>query len=625
MVPFVFMGLLGLGDVVPLLRKGWRPRPRLSVTEWSRANRTLQRSESSEHGEYIPERTPYLIEIINRLGPEDPSEFVIFMKPAQIGATEAGNNWLGFIMDADPGPILAVQPTDALAKRLSRQRVKAMLTSTPVLKDKVKSNRARDGGNTLLSKEFPGGILVITSASSAVGLRSMPARYLFLDEVDGYPHDVDGEGDPIHLALKRTDTFKRNRKIFMPSTPTVKELSRVEAWFLRGDQRYYHVPCPKCGHMHILRMGQMWWPKGKPLEAKHECPECSFMAGHEHKEMMLAGGEWIPTNPDAEPGKVSYHISGLYSPWYEWGELAQDFVDAKRKGAATLKTFINTVLAETWEERGSGVDGGPLFNRRVEYPAEVPDDVLVITAGADTQDDRIEVTTIGWCEGEEAYVLNHQILWGSPDRPEVWRDLDAVLDTPLKDRRGRLRRIGGLGIDTQGHHTHDVYKYCRARKGRRVFALRGQGGEGRPILGTMSRPSIGRSKVRINLFTIGVDEAKTQLYSRLTIEELKHGSGAPIIHFPVSLDREYFHQLTAEKVVTEYQRGYPKRVWHKIRERNETLDCFVYAMAALYILAPKWDYLAKKAGVAKDDDHSSDPKPVKRRRVLQKKSWVDDW
>ena len=247
---------------------GLTPEPLLSISQWADRYRRLSQRASAEPGPWRTERTPYMREIMDGLSPSSPVERVVFMKGSQIGGTECGNNWIGYVIHKSPGPMMVVQPTVELAKRNSKQRIDPLIEESEVLRQLVKSPRSRDSGNTVLSKQFPGGVLVTTGANSAVGLRSMAVRYLFLDEVDAYPGDVDGEGDPVHLAYARTRTFSR-RKVFLCSTPLITGLSRIEAAYLESDQRRYWVPCPHCGEFQVLKFERLRWPKGEPQKVSY--------------------------------------------------------------------------------------------------------------------------------------------------------------------------------------------------------------------------------------------------------------------------------------------------------------------------------------------------------------------
>lgn len=627
-------------------RAGLRPDPVLKVSEWADRYRVLPQRAAAEPGRWRTSRTPYLREIMDRLSPGDPTQIVVLMKGSQLGGTEAGNNWLGFLIDCSPGPIMMVQPTVEMAKRVSKQRIAAMIEDCPRLRKKVSDARSRDSGNTILAKEFPGGILVITGANSAVGLRSMPVRNLFLDEVDGYDADVDGEGDPVELALKRTATFRRNRKVFIVSTPTVKELSRIERAFQRSDQRRYHVPCPFCGTMAPLLWRNIEWPKDHPEQAAYRCGACQELVPEHHKTAMLEHGRWI-AQAEGDGVTAGYHLSALYSPlgWYSWGEMARDFLVAKHEGPEKLKTWVNTCLGETWEESGETVDEDSLLARREEYPAEVPLPVLVLTAGVDVQDDRLEVEVVGWRTGEESWGIAYQVLWGDPDTPpgdpdSPWTQLDDLLTSTWEREDGARLRTVCCCIDSAGHRTEAVYRYVKDRQGRRVFATVGRAGVGRPIISAPAPKRQGQSKRPVKLFTVGVDEAKGILFSRLKGRE----PGPGYCHFPVGAGYgpEYFLQLTAEKRVIRYIKGFPKAEWIKTRARNEALDCRVQAHAALCLLNPHWRALERRLGVKRADavarpqDEEPTPtetKPPARpswqqeylRKRKARRSWVNRW
>ena len=606
---------LAQGVYARAFAEGLRPDPALTVSEWAEAHRMLSPQSTAEPGPWRTERTPYLKEIMDALSVSNSCEMVVLMKGAQLGGTECGNNWLGYVIHHAPGPMLFVQPTVEMAKRTSKQRITPMIDACPALTERVQPARSRDSGNTLLAKEFPGGILVMTGANSAVGLRSMPVRYLFLDEVDGYESDVDGEGDPVELAMKRTSTYARNRKVFLVSTPTVRGLSRIEAAWERSDQRYFQVPCPHCGERAPILWRNLRWPEGKPEDAHLVCEACGKEIPERHKETMLASGEWVPTKDSAIRG---YHLSALYSPlgWYSWAKAAEDFLEAKRMGPEGLKTWTNTVLGETWEEQGEAVQEGSLIGRREQYPAEVPAAALVLTAGIDVQDDRLEMEVVGWGKGEESWGIEYRTVWGDPGRPAVWQQLDEALAKIYQHENGHRLRVVTACIDS-GHATQQVYEHVLNRAAGGLFAVKGMAGTGRPILSAPSKRKTGYSKRTVPVFLVGVDEAKGLLYSRLRLRE----PGPGFCHFPIEAgyDVEYFAQLTAEKCITRYTRGFPRREWVKVRPRNEALDCRVYATAALYLLRPAWDVLEERMKPATAAPKK--PGPVRRPR----RNWVNSW
>ena len=423
---------------------------------------------ANEAGRWRTSRTPYLREIMDALSPMHPAQRIVVMKGAQIGATEAGNNWIGYIIHHAPGPMLAVQPTVELAKRFSQQRLDPLIEESPVLREKVAPARSRDSGNTVLSKEFPGGILVMTGANSAVGLRSMPVRYLFLDEVDAYPPSADEEGEPVALAEARTRTFSWRRKVFLVSTPTVKGLSRIEREFEASDQRRFFLPCPLCGAPQWLKFERLRWEWGRPETAVYVCEACDGSFGEAHKTKMLAVGAWRATACAADPGTVGFHISALYSPlgWYSWQQIARDW-EACQGNDEAKRSFKNTVLGETWFEPGEAPDWQRLYDRREDYRlGSVPAGGLLLTAGADVQKDRIEVSIWAW--GRNAGKLAGRSCHHRR-QPGRARDLGRADGADRAVLAARQRRLSGAG--TSG----DRYRRPVHHRGLRLGAAHGRG------------------------------------------------------------------------------------------------------------------------------------------------------
>lgn len=578
-------------------RDAIRPEPDLKVSEWAELYRTLDQTTSAEPGPWRTARTPYLREIMDSLSPSDPCEEVVFMKGTQLGGTEAGNNWTAFVIAHAPGPMMYVQPTVETAKAYSKTRIAPMIEKTAALKDKIRPARSRDSGNTLFQKDFPGGFLRIVGANSAVGLRSLPIRYLFLDEVDGYPDDVDGEGDPVELARKRTDTFARNRKVFIISTPTIKDLSRIERAFRHSDAREFHVPCPECGFRQPIKWSGLRWDRtedGKhlPDTVRMICESCEAEIPETVKDSMLAAGAWVATRPGSGRTR-GYHLSALYSPrgWFSWREAVEGFLKAKDEGIESLKTWTNTVLAETWEEKGETVEASGLYGRRETYEADVPEGVLVVTAGVDVQDDRLELEIVGWGKGRESWGLDYAVLYGDPEKSDVWNRLDDQLRRVFFDANGEAFHVKAAGVDS-GSWTDLVYRFTGPREGRMIFAMKGEPGAAKPIVRPAKRRT-GRKARPVSLFLVGVDQAKTLLYAQLR----QTAPGPGFCHFPIGseYDREYFEQLTAEKRVIRYTKGHPRPEWILPGgRRNEALDCRVYAMAALELLDPVFDVVARR-------------------------------
>ncbi|AQX30817.1 Phage terminase, large subunit GpA [Bartonella schoenbuchensis R1] len=432
-----------------------QPDPPYTVSQWADKNRYLSTVASAEPGLWRTKRTPYLREIMDNLSSYVPVEKTVVMKATQIGITEAGLNFCGYVIHHSPGPILYVMPTVDLAKRVSKTRLDPMIEASPALSERISPARARDKGNTMFSKEFDGGVLMLTGANSAAGLRSMPIRYLILDEVDGYPLNVNRRGDPVTLAETCTSTFIQ-QKIFKFSKPRHRITSRIAKDFALGDQRYYNVPCDECGTLQPIVWSQIKWPKGDPEKAVFACAHC----GHEHaehrKEDLLSeerGACWIPTQEAMRSRLRSYHISALYSPWMTWGECAIKFLEAKND-PALLQVFVNGVLGEPWEDKsGEVIDLDSLYAQREDYPL-APAQAVLLIAGIDVQNDRLELEVVGWGRGEESWNIDYQVLPGDPSSLDVWDQLDEYLRKrwPHPGFKDGIQ-IAAACIDTGGNHT----------------------------------------------------------------------------------------------------------------------------------------------------------------------------
>ena len=533
---------------------------------------------------------------------------VVVMAGAQLGKSEALLNIIGYHIEYDPSPILMMQPTVEMAQSFSKDRITSgLLATTPSLKGKVKDPRARDSGNTTLHKTFPAGALSMVGANSPAGLASRPIRIVLCDEVDRYPLSAGEEGDPIALASKRALTFW-NRKIVLVSTPTEKGASRIEAAYEETDKRRFYVPCPHCDEKQTLEWRNVQWEADKPEEAAYYCEECgaAWTDAQRHKAVSL--GEWRGSKEFK--GVAGFHISALYSPWVSIFDAVDEFLKAK-KDPMRLKTWVNTFLGETFEEQGEGIDEYDLIARRTDWGDQLPDDVLLITCGVDVQDDRVAYELVGWTRSEASYSLEYREIYGDPSTAQLWMDLDEALSqTFTHPERGEMA-IRSTCIDSGGHFTQAVYNYVKNRTGKRIFAIKGVGGEGKPIIGRPSKNNIGK----INLFPVGTDTAKELVYARLKVTDEMDG----YCHFPSDRSEEYFRMLTAEKKVVRYFKGRPRREWVKVRTRNEALDCRVYATAALALLNINMEAIAKKA---QNSVQSAQPKHVRRPSMPRRNSFV---
>lgn len=556
-------------------------------------------------------------------------ERVVFKKPSQVGATEILNNIIGYFIDQDPSPILVIQPNvDPMAKAWSLDRLAPMVRDTPRLAGKVSDPKAKDSSNTILHKVFPGGHISVAGANSAAGLASRPIRVLLCDEIDRYPVSAGTEGDPVELGHQRTRTFW-NRKEYLASTPTLKGLSPISNAYEDSDQRVYEVPCPDCGAFQVLLWKNLRWDDGQPETAAYYCEKCGSRIEESQKGPLLERGRWTARNPGNRV--AGFWINALYSPWARWGELVREFYKAQQD-TAKLQVFVNTVWAEEWEERGGGRDPEALKARAIKYAAPVPAGVGLLTAGVDVQDDRIEVIIRGWGANEESWLITREILLGEPGgkpvdgKAGVWTQLDTLLAQKWRHESGREIGLDTTCIDS-GAHTEEVYRFCKARFGRRVYAVKGSSQPGRPLV---SRRPNKNNRYNVRVFLLGVDTAKDAIYQRLRIVT----DGAGCYHFPDTAEDDYYLQLAAEKVVRKQVNGRWIRRYELPRgARNEALDCEVYALAALLLASVPRERIRGLGAPATPNPEEPEPEPEsftqKRLRTMRqlpkKRGWVDGW
>lgn len=582
--------------VAPFLR-AIKPDPvHMTVSEWADENRYLSSRSSAEPGRWRTSRTPYLREPMDALSPQDPCESVVLLFGSQLGKSETGFNWTGYNIDVAPGPMLMVQPTDLMSKKVVRQRLDPAIAESPSLSSKVSEPKSRDGGNSMESKEFPGGILLLTGANSPANLASMPIRYLFLDEIDRYPGDVGGEGDPINLARARTRTFG-NSKELITSTPTEAGSSRIDLEFQETDQRHFYVPCPECGHRQTLRFGNLIWDKveengktiDKPETVSYQCEDCGCLIPEHKKTWMLESGEWVAHKPEVKRRK-GYFLNSLYSPlgWYSWEQIVRDFLESKNK-PALLKTFVNTVLAEVWHEKGDVPDWEAIYRRRKDYAfGTCPKGVLFLTAGVDVQRDRIEVEIVGWGRDFKSWSVDYIVFSGNTAGQEIWDDVWSLLkDSWSVEGSGARLPLSRMAVDSSDQ-TQLVYTQVRKIADERVMAIKGDDNQ----IVLVSQPKYmdidynGRTIYRgVALWKVGVSVIKTELYGFFRLlPPLEEGEPTPtgFCEFP-QYEKEYFLQLTSEQRIRRTINGQTKSRWEKKYERNEALDCRVYARAAAFV------------------------------------------
>ena len=572
----------------------WKPPPRLSLSEWADRYFYLSAESSAEPGRW--KTLSYQRAIMDAF--TDPAvRQVSVMKSARVGWTKIVNALVGYSIHQDPCPILVVQPTVDDAKGYSKEEIAPMLRDCPVLAtivyEEAEENGPKDSGNTILHKKFPGGVLSFVGANSGAGFRRVSRKRVLFDEVDGYPPSAGSDGDPVALGIKRTEYYW-DRKIGAGSTPLIAGASRIEQLYEDGDGRRYFVPCPHCGHMApLVFTGQhghaMTWPDGNPDGAFFTCQKNGCVIEHKDKRAMVEAGEWRAERPFK--GHASFHIWAAYSysPNATWAQLAKEFLKAK-KDPEQLKTFVNTVLGETWKERGEAPEWERLYQRRESYGiGMVPAGVLVLTCGVDVQKDRFVYEVVGWGANKESWSIDAGIIPADTSNEADWAKLDELLGRTYPIAAGGSATVNMLAVDS-GYNTNTVYNWARRHPMSRVIATKGVS-SARALVSTPSPVDVtvrGKRMARgYKVWTVGVDMAKAELYGWLRLTAPVDGEPYPpgFCHFP-EYGPDYFKQLTAEHLVSHADRnGFTRHEWQLIPGReNHFLDCRVYARAAAALL-----------------------------------------
>ncbi|WP_369426350.1 phage terminase large subunit family protein, partial [Ruegeria alba] len=613
-----------------------RPPPDLTISAWADQNRRLSSEASAEPGQWRTSRAEYQRGIMDAIS-DAGNETVVIMSSSQCGKTELQLCTVGYHIDQDPAPIMVVMPTERDAETWSKDRFSPMARDTPCLQDKIANPKSRDGNNKILHKRFPGGHLTIVGANAPSGLASRPIRLLLCDEVDRYPFSAGAEGDPVNLAKKRTVTFW-NRKIVLVSTPTNKGASRIEAAFEESDQRRFWVPCPDCGAEQVLTWEQVKWDKAedgshRPETARYHCADCDAAWKDETRWAAISKGRWIAEAPF--DGIAGFHLNEIYSPWVRLEAMAKAFLSARAGGDETMKTFVNTSLGETWMESGEAPDWQRLQGLKEDWRAgTVPAGGLFLTAGADVQKDRIEVDVWAWGKGLQSWLIDHIVIEGGPGDPACWQKLSDLLSRTWQHASGTSMTTARLAIDT-GYETAAVYAWARQVGFAQVAPVKGLEGFNRasPVTGpTFVDATIAGKRLRrgARLWSVATSTFKAETYRFLRLEppETSPADGEwflpGVIHLPGWIDAEWLKQLTAEQLVTvKTRRGFAKLEWQKLRERNEALDCRVYARAAAWILGAdrwsdsRWEELASQfaGNDAMDNASTTAQQPARRAQV----------
>ncbi len=580
----------GHDAAVAAILAGLEPDPNLAVDEWADAHMVIPKSVGGpEPGRYRTDRTPYAREVMRALSPSSPYRRVVVMGASQMLKTQVALNWMGASIHQAPGNILALFPTEKLVKRVSH-RLGETIKAVPVLNERVAPPRSRDSRNTLDTKEYDGGTIYLATARSASNLSEIACRYVYGDELDRWEMDVGGEGDPVELAEARTSNFGLNAKIYYSSSPTIEGASLIETLFRQSDQRRYFVPCPHCHTAQELVQQYLTWDD-LLTRAWYVCPHCGAEIAEHHKPALLAEGEWRG-QAVGDGLTAGFQISQLYAPlgWTSWLSLARKYVKAKhaleRGDKGPMQVYYNTRLALTFDAADERANASELKKRAEAFPAlTLPPGCVELTMAVDTQGNRLEYLIMGWGEGLERWVIDYQTIMGRPAEPEVWMELDRVLARPIFNGANQALRLSACLVDSGGHATQEVYEYTRRRRGLYVLAVKGGSKPGRPIISTKpSKVDINRRGRTIQggaeLWMIGTDTAKDWLFSRWL---LPGGPGS--IHFNRDLPETFYEQLTAERKLIRYVKGFARAEYIKSPgDANEALDLCVYNLAAAYFL-----------------------------------------
>lgn len=617
-------------------KNGLKPLPKTSVSQWADNYRMLSSGISAEPGKWKTSRAPYQKDIMNAFT-EPGIHRVVVKSSSQIGKSDMMNNVIGRFAHLDPCAIMMIQPTIDMAQDYSKTRIAPMIRDTKVLNTLFYDVKSRDANNTILSKVFPGGRLIMCGANSPAGLASRPIRILLADEVDRFPDSAGTEGDPVDLAAKRMTTFW-NSCMGLFSTPTNEGSSRIDEEYLAGTQEEWQHKCPNCGEYHLLRHIDMTvdykeikTPSGKKTvivnDVKWRCPHCGF--SFSEKEMKQTPQKYISRNADAlKNGIRSFFVNGFTSPWMTWSKIMREWLEAKGDPERE-KVIMNTVFGESYKQKGAFEDEQIFLRRRESYGAELPNGVLLLTAAIDTQDNRLEYEVVGWGKEEECWGIRKGIVLGAPNQDRTWKEIDNILDKTYHFADGKGLKVVRTFIDSGGHYTSDVYNYCQKNFHKQRFAIKGRGGPGIPLIYKIAKAN----NAKAPLILLGVDDGKQQIMDRLSIDS----PGPLYFHFPQDegikeLSNRGYDDLYFKGIISEHKKVYKRNgvlreVWETTKNvRNEPLDLRNYNLACMKSLKPDWVKLEMLVnGMSETEVKRAVAKPQKKKAVYRAKRQVNIW
>lgn len=601
------------------------PPPDIKPSEWAEQNVIIPAG-NKKPGPLRFDNAPYQRGMLDAIK-EPGVRRISYMTGAQLGKTTVQQCTTGYFIAHEPRSQIFVQPTQGDVQTFLETKLRPMLEANPSISEKMAKQRGREGVNNSRIISYIGGWLMFSWAGSPKTLRGRSAPIVQADEIDGF--EATPEGDPGELLAQRAATFGDQALRTESSTPTIKGASRIETGFKEGDQRRFMVPCPHCGAAQALRWENVTWTGRRstgvkdyeldvdsvhdPDTAGYACESCGVIWDDGERIAAIRNAEkmghgWKATKPFR--GHISFHAPEMLSTFRRMRDIVQSYLDKIALG--DMQSFVNVSLGEPYEESGEKADPDSLLARCADYPAQVPMGGLFLTAGIDQQMDRLEVEVVAWGDGERSWSVDYRVLWGDPLGQDVWDELDDLLAETFTHETGAQLPISAACLDTGGTSgmTQAAYEYARGKTGRRLFAVKGVSGWGRPIVEKPQRKQSGKNARKVDLFLVGVDEAKLVVMRRLA-NTVPDSPG--YCEFPVGRDAEYFQQLTAEKMVLRYVKGQPVREWTKPdRARNEALDCRVYALAALKIIQPSFKRIAQRLGVTRTAA-PQDAKPAPRK------------
>jgi phage terminase large subunit GpA-like protein len=625
---------------------GMTPPDDLTVSQWAEAKRRLSAESAAEPGPWRTERTPYLREPMDAF--TDPKvRHIVMVAASQVGKSEFLNNCIGYIIDEDPGSILFIHPTTIDAQEYSKLRIAPMLRDSPALRQKIAAPKSRDSHNTILQKAYPGGILTMCGSTEAHALASKPIRYVFGDERDRWATSAGNEGDPWDLAMARQTTFY-NAKAVEVSTTTIKNASAIESAYYTGTMERWNSKCPHCGEYHEIRWSDIRFEYDeiivshkktyKVKKVYYTCPGCGCISTE--AEMKRAPAKWIAENPEAYgQGTRSFWLNAFVSQWASWESIVLKYLNALGS-TKKMQVVFNTCFGEPWEDRGDIEDEDSLLARREDYgkdkngePVELPPGVLVLTAGVDTQDDRMEYEIVGHGFFGETWGIEKGIVMGRPDDDATWNKLDEVVfDRVMRFENGVGLRVSMSFVDEGGHFTQSVRAQCNARISKKVFCIKGMPGQDKPYISPPKKQKIFVNQIAVGTcwqYQLGVDSGKEIIMDNLRVQT----PGQKYCHFPKRDDygSAYFAGLLSETKVYDPNKKQPWS-WKKIpgHERNEPLDCRNYALAAFKALPKNLDEIDRQikaaSGVRVPAPPSANITPPKRRPAQHsRQKYYDDW